>query len=161
MKVRPGCQKYRILPCLGRPGCAQKANIFIVAGAPIQNRSDFRSRFVCVFVHVLMAKTTIGKSMCVFVCVRVCVCVQSVYVFVCIPCVCLWPNFHRKLRGFGACLKHCKGGHFRRVFTFKMTCSIRVCVLGGHSARILWGKRKLDPVEATGKPRFGEIRVCA
>ena len=72
-----------------------------------------------------MAKTTIGKSMCV------CVCVQSVCVFVCNPCVCLWPMFHRKLRSFWACLKHCKGGHFRCVFTFEMTCSIRVCVYEG------------------------------
>ena len=42
-----------------------------------------------------------------------------------------------------------------------MACSIRVCVLEGHSARILWGKLKLDPVGATGNHRFGEIRVCA
>ena len=88
----------------------------------------------------------------------VCVCVQSMCVFV---CVCLWQAFYCKLHGLGACLKHCKGGHFRRVFTFKMTCSIRVCVLGGHYACILWGKRKLDPVGATGNHRFGEIRVCA
>ena len=131
MKVRPGCQKYCILRCLGRPESAKKAKIFIVAGAPIRKKSDVRSRYVCVFVHVLMAKTTIGKSMCVFVC-NPCVCfVPSVCVFVCNPCVCLWPIFHRKLRGFWTCLKHCKGGHFRRVFTFKMTCSIRVCVYEG------------------------------
>ena len=85
VKVRPGCQTYRILRCLGRPGCAKKANIFIVAGAPIPEKNDFRSRYVCVFVHVLMAKTTIGKSMCVFVC-NPCVCVC----FVPSVCVCVW-----------------------------------------------------------------------
>ena len=74
MKVRPGCQKYCILRCLGRPESAKKAKIFIVAGAPIRKKSDVRSRYVCVFVHVLMAKTTIGKSMCVFVSIRVFVC---------------------------------------------------------------------------------------
>ena len=72
------------------PGVPKKAKIFIVAGAPIQKKNDFRSRYVCVFVRVLMAKTTIGKSMCVFVC-NPCVCfvpsvcvfgVQSVCVFV-------------------------------------------------------------------------------
>ena len=83
----------------GAPGVRHKANIFIVAGAPIQKKSDFRFRYVCVFVRVLMAKTTIGKRMCAFVC-NPCVCfVQSVCVFVCNPCVCLWPIFHRKLRG--------------------------------------------------------------
>ena len=130
MKVRPGCQKYCILRCLGRPESAKKAKIFIVAGAPIRKKSDVRSRYVCVFVHVLMAKTTIGKSMCVcvFVSIRVCLCAIRVCVCVQSVCVCLWPIFHSKLRGLGACLKHCKGGHFRRVFTFKMTCSIRVCV---------------------------------
>ena len=92
VKVRLGCQKYRILRCLGRPGCAKKANIFIVAGAPIPEKNDFRSRYVCVcvFVNVLMAKPTIGKSICVFVCnpcvcvfcaIRVCVCMQPVCVF--------------------------------------------------------------------------------
>ena len=161
MKVRPGCQKYRILRCLGRPESAKKANIFIVAGAPIRKKSDVRSRYVCVFVHVLMAKTTIGKSMCVFVSIRVCVCVQSVCVFVCNPCVCLWPIFHRKLHGLGACLKHCKGGHFRRVFTFKLTCSIRVCVLGGHSARILRGKRNLISARRNGTHDFGRHPMCA
>ena len=91
VKVRPGCQKYRILQCLGRPGCAKKAKIFIVAGAPIPEKNDFRSRYVCVFVHVLMAKTTIGKSMCVFVC-NPCVCfVPSVCVFgVHFVCVCVF-----------------------------------------------------------------------
>ena len=133
MKVRPGCQKYCILRCLGRPESAKKAKIFIVAGAPIRKKSDVRSRYVCVFVHVLMAKTTIDKSMCVFVSIRVCVCVQSVYVFVCNPCVCLWPIFHCQLRGFWACLKKRKVCHFTRVFTFKMTCEIRVCVCGGQN----------------------------
>ena len=90
VKVRPGCQKHRILQCLGRPGCAKKAKIFIIAGAPIpeQKRLSFQ---VCVcFVHVLIAKTTIGKSMCVFVC-NPCVrlCAIRVCVFVCNPCVCL------------------------------------------------------------------------
>ena len=98
MKVRPGCQKYRILRCLGRPESAKKANIFIVAGAPIRKKGDARSRYVCVFVHVLMAKTTIGKSMCVFVC-NPCVCfVASVCVFG-VQSVCVWPIIHRKLRG--------------------------------------------------------------
>ena len=152
----PGCQKYRILRCLGRPGCPQKAKIFSVAGAPLQKKIDFRVRYVCLFVPVLRAKTTISKSMCVFVC-NPCVCfVQSVCVFVCNPCVCLWPIFHRKLRGFRACLKHCKGGHFRRVFTFKMTCSIRVCVLGGHSARILRGKSNLISARRNGTRDLGD-----
>ena len=97
-----------------------------------------------------------------------CLCAIRVCVL-CNPCVCLCAIrvcvcgrfFIVNYVVFWACLKKCKGGHFRRVFTFKMTCEIRVCVLGGHSARILWGKRKLDPVEATGNHRFGEIRVCA
>ena len=89
VKVRPGCQKYRILQCLMRPGCPPKAKRFIVAGAPTPQKNNIRSRYVCVFVHVLMAKTTIFKSMCVcvqsvclFFAIRVCVCVQSVCVFV-------------------------------------------------------------------------------
>ena len=145
----------------GAPGVPKKGEHIFCCGSPPPKKIDFRVRYVCLFVPVLRAETTISKSMCVFVC-NPCVCfVQSVCVFVCNPCVCLWPIFHRKLRGFWTCLKHCKGGHFRRVFTFKMTCSIRVCVLGGRSARMLWGKRKLDPVGATGNHRFGEIRVCA
>ena len=157
----PGRQKYRILRCLGRPGCPKKAKIFSVAGAPLQKKIDFRVRYVCRFVPVLRAETTISKSMCVFVC-NPCVCfVQSVCVFVCNPCVCLWPIFHRKLPGFWTCLKHCKGGHFRRVFTFKMTCSIRVCVLGGHSARILRGKSNLISARRNGTHDFGRHPMCA
>ena len=83
-----------------------------------------------------MAKTTIGKIMCVFVSIRVCVCVQSVCVFVCNPCVCLWPIFHRKLRGFGACLEptiwetpHVCGNRFARFLTVETAnAEIRVCV---------------------------------
>ena len=98
----PGRQKYRILRCLGRPGCPKKAFLFSVAGAPLQKKFDFRSRYVCLFVPVLRATTTISKSMCAFVC-NPCVCmcfVQSVCVFVCNPCVFLWPIFYCKLRGF-------------------------------------------------------------
>ena len=32
---------------------------------------------------------------------------------------------------------------------------------GRRKLRMLWGKRKLDPVEAAGNHRFDEIRVCA
>ena len=73
---------------------------------PSKKKSDFRSRYVCVFVSVLMAKTTIGKSMCVFVC-NPCVCfVQSVCVFVCNPCVCVCGRFFTvNYVGFGASLK--------------------------------------------------------
>ena len=145
----------------GAPGERQKGKHIYCCGSPHPKKSDVRSRYVCVFVHVLMAKTTIGKSMCVFVSIRVCVCVQSVYVFVCNPCVCLWPIFHCKLRGFWTCLKHCKGGHFTRVFRFKMTCSIRVCVLGGHSARILRGKRNLISARRNGTHDFGRHPMCA
>ena len=113
----PGVPKVLYFTMSGAPGERQKGKNIYCCGSPHPKKSDVRSRYVCVFVHVLMAKTTIGKSMCVFMSIRVCVCVQSVYVFVCNPCVCLWPIFHRKLRGLGACLKHCKGGHFRRVFT--------------------------------------------
>ena len=80
----------------GAPGVPPKGKHNFRYGSPHPKKIDFRSRRVCVFVHVLMAKTTIGKSMCVFVCnpcmclcaIRVCVCVQSVCVFVCNPCVC-------------------------------------------------------------------------
>ena len=98
VKVRRHCQTYRVLRCLGRPGCQKGKNISC-RGSPHPKKNDFRSRYVCVFVHVLMAKPTIGKSICVFVC-NPCVCfVLSVCVFVCNPCVCLLPIFYRKLRG--------------------------------------------------------------
>ena len=80
----------------------------------------FRSRYVCVFVPFLMAKTTIGKSMCVFVC-NPCVCV----------CVGFWGSFRTYFNGENAncttrdvrILFICSNFvHFRRVFTIKMTC---------------------------------------
>ena len=71
--VWPGVPKVSYFTVSGAPGVRHKANIFIGAGVPIHKKIDFRSRYVCVFVHVLMAKTTIGKSMCVFVC-NPCVC---------------------------------------------------------------------------------------
>ena len=72
------------------PGVPKKDENIYCCGSPHPKKNDFRSRYVCVFVRVLMAKTTIGKSMCVFVC-NPCVCfvpsvcvfgVQSVCVFV-------------------------------------------------------------------------------
>ena len=132
----PGRQKYRILRCLGRPGCPKKAFLFSVAGAPLQKKIDFRSRYVCLFVPVLRAKTTISKSMCVFVC-NPCVCfVQSVCVFVCNPCVCLWQIFHRKLCGFKAQRNprfwetpHVCGNRFAQFLMAETAhAEIRVCV---------------------------------
>ena len=68
-------------------------------------------------------------------CVCVCVCANRVCVL-CNPCVCLCAIrvcvcgrfFIVNYVVFWACLENCKGGHFIRVFTFKVTCSIRVCV---------------------------------
>ena len=125
---------------------------------------DSRSRYVCVcvFVCVLTAKTTIGKSMCLFVSIRVCVRVQSVCAFVCNPCVCLCAIrvcvcgrfFIVNYVVFWACLKNCKGGHFRRVFTFKMTCSIRVCVFGVRLSPYLRGETQIGRSGGRRKLRF-------
>ena len=100
---------------------------------------------MCVFVYVLMAKTTIGKSMCVFVSIRVCVCVQSVCVFVCNPCVCLWPIFHRKLRGlFGHALKNARFVMLHVFLRLKWPVQ-SVCVfVGVKTPRILMGKTQFD-----------------
>ena len=155
-------QKYRILRCLGRPGCPKKANIFIVAGARIK-KIDFRSRYVCVFVHALMAKTTIGKSMCVFVTIRVCVCV------LCNPCVCLCAIrvcvcgrcFTVNYVVFWAYLKTCQGCHVRRVFTFKMPSKIRVCVFGVRPVPYLRGETQIDVSGARRKSRFGDTPETA
>ena len=121
VKVRPECQKYRMLWCLGRPGCAKKVKIFIVAGAPLQKKIEFRSRYVCVFVPVLRAKTTIGRSMCVCVCV-----------FVCNPCVCLARGakstvFYGVWGARGA-PKTQQSEMLREPPSNKNRCSLQVCV---------------------------------
>ena len=96
----PGVPKVLYFTVSGAPGVPPKGKTIYCCGSPHPKKNDFRSRYVCVFVRVLIAKTTIGKSMCVFVC-NPCVCVlcHPCVCLVCNPCVCLWPIFHRKLRG--------------------------------------------------------------
>ena len=77
---------------------------------------------------------------------------QSVCKFVCNPCVCLCAirvcvyvgDFYCRLRVLGACLNKHNGVHFTCVFTLEITCSIRVCVLGGHSVPLLRGETQID-----------------
>ena len=105
----PGVPKVQCFTMSGAPGERQKGKHIYCCGSPHPKKSDVRSRYVCVFVHVLMAKTTIGKSMCVFVC-NPCVCfVPSVCVFG-VQSVCVFvADLHRKLRGlFGHALKNAR-----------------------------------------------------
>ena len=66
-----------------------------------------------------------------------CVCLCAIRVFVC------GRFFIVNYVVFWACLKNCKGGHFIRVFTFKMTCSIRVCVFGVRLSPYLRGETQI------------------
>ena len=141
----PGVPKVSYFTVFNAPGVPKKGENIYCCGSPHPKKNDFRSRYVCVFVHVLIAKTAIGKSMCVFVWIRVCLCAIRVCVCVQSVCVCLWPIFHCRLRGLLGMPKNCYRGHFRRVFTLEMTCSIRVCVFVGHSVRILMGKTQIAP----------------
>ena len=86
----PEVPKVSYFTVFNAPGVPKKDENIYCCGSPHPKKNDFRSRYVCVFVRVLIAKTTIGKSMCVFVC-NPCVCfvpsvcvfgVQSVCVFV-------------------------------------------------------------------------------
>ena len=132
----PGVPKVSYFTVSGAPGVRQKGKNLNCCGSPPPKKIDFRSRYVCVFIRVLIANTTIGKSRCVFMC-NPCVCfVQSVCVFVCNPCVCLWPIFHRKLRGFKAQRNprfwetpHVCGNRFAQFLTVETAnAEIRVCV---------------------------------
>ena len=88
----PGMPKVSYFTVSNAPGLPPKGKTIYCCGSPHPKKNDFRSRYVCVFVHVLMAKTTIGKSMCVFVC-NPCVCfVQSVCVCVCYIYIYIWPR---------------------------------------------------------------------
>ena len=73
----------------GTRGAPKRQKNFCVGCLPPQKTNDLRTRYVCVFVHALIAKPTIGKRMCVFVCNPCVCCVLSVCVFVCNPCVCV------------------------------------------------------------------------
>ena len=97
----------------------------------------------------------------------------------CNPCVCLCAIrvcvcgrfFIVNYVVFWACLKDCKGGHFIRVFTFKMTCSIRVCVFGVRLSPYLRGETQIGRSGGRRKLRFwdtpqlshtkGCITICA
>ena len=116
VKVRPGAKSIVFYGVWGGRGAPQRGTYFLFREPPSKKKIYFRSRYVCLFVPVLRAKTTISKSMCVFVC-NPCVCfVQSVCVFVCNPCVCLWPIFHRKLRVFLGMPKKLQGWSFYTCF---------------------------------------------
>ena len=126
------------------PGVPPKGKTIYCCGSPHPKKNDFSSRYVCVFVPVLMAKTTIGKSMCVFVC-NPCVCfVPSVCVFG-VQSVCVFvADFSPQITwSVWACLKKRKVCHFTRVFTFKMTCAIRVCVCGGQNPTYFNGENAI------------------
>ena len=72
------------------PGVPKKGENIYCCGSPHPKKNDFRSRYVCVFVYVLMAKTAIGKSICVCVCVHPCVCLCAIRVCVCVQSVCVF-----------------------------------------------------------------------
>ena len=86
----PGVPKVSYFTVSNAPGVPPKGKTIYCCGSPHPpQKNEFRYRYVCVFVPVLMAKTAIGKSMCAFVC-NPCVCfgpsvcvfrVQSVCVF--------------------------------------------------------------------------------
>ena len=90
----PGVPKVLYFTVSEAPGVPPKGEHIYCCASPRKRNIDFRSRYVWVFVRVLTAKTTIGKSRCVYVqsvcvfcAIRVYVCVKSVFV-----CVKLWRS---------------------------------------------------------------------
>ena len=99
--VWPGVPKVSYFTVSGVPGVRQNGKNLKCCGSPPPPKIDFRSGMCVFFGCILLAKTTIGRSMCVFVCNPcVCVCVgrrkigKSMGAKVCNPCVCLPKRTH-------------------------------------------------------------------